>query len=93
MAPLYEPLIVIDPVTNSDYRNLAVSLDARGQRQGSDGGAPSFDDVAGARPGNDGKRCIDKVEMIEETEYDDVVKCEHSYDKRCHTTYVTNYLR
>merc|ERR1712029_1318116 len=45
-------------------RNLAVSLDARGQRQGSDGGAPSFDDVAGARPGNDGKRCIDKVEMM-----------------------------
>ena len=41
----------------------------------------------------DDKKCIDKVEMIEETEYDDVVKCEHSYDKRCHTTYVTNYLR
>merc|ERR1711963_1020832 len=66
-------------------------FNARGQRQGSDGGAPSFDDVAGARPGNDGKRCIDKVEMIEETEYDDVVQCDHSYDKRCHTTYVTNY--
>ena len=29
--------------------------------------------------------------MIEETEYDDVVQCDHSYDKRCHTTYVTNY--
>merc|ERR1712113_955885 len=41
--------------------------------------------------GNDGKRCIDKVEMVEETEYDDVVQCDHSYDKRCHTTYVTNY--
>ena len=37
------------------------------------------------------KRCIDKVEMVEETEYDDVVKCDHSYDRRCHTTYVTNY--
>merc|ERR1712168_644697 len=74
-------------------RNLAVSLDARGQRQGSDGGAPSFDDVAGARPGNDGKRCIDKVEMIEETEYDDVVQCDHSYDKRCEdetSGYTTN---
>merc|ERR1711892_1367872 len=22
---------------------------------------------------------------------DDVVQCDHSYDKRCHTTYVTNY--
>merc|ERR1712243_20455 len=51
----------------------------------------SFSAVAAARPGNDGKRCIDKVEMIEETEYDDVVQCDHPYDKRCHTTYVTNY--
>ena len=51
----------------------------------------SFREVAGARPGGDGKRCIDKVEMVEETEYDDVVQCDHSYDKRCHTTYVTNY--
>ena len=31
------------------------------------------------------------VEMVEETEYDQVVQCDHSYDKRCHTTYVTNY--
>jgi len=51
----------------------------------------SFSDVAGANPGRDGKRCIDKVEMIEETEYDEVVQCDHSYDRRCHTTYVTNY--
>merc|ERR1711892_1603145 len=29
--------------------------------------------------------------MVEETEYDDVVQCDHSYDKRCHTTYVTTY--
>ena len=29
--------------------------------------------------------------MVEETEYDDVVQCDHSYDKRCHTTYVTIY--
>ena len=69
----------------------ALAITARSQRQGSEGGAPSFADVAGARPGNDGKRCIDKVEMIEETEYDDVVQCDHSYDRRCHTTYVTNY--
>jgi len=51
----------------------------------------SFSDVASANPGRDGKRCIDKVEMIEETEYDEVVQCDHSYDRRCHTTYVTNY--
>ena len=44
-------------------------------------------------PRTDGKRCIDKTEMVEVTEYDDLVQCDHSYDKRCHTTYVTNYLR
>ena len=26
-------------------------------------------------------------------EHDEVVQCDHSYDKRCHTTYVTNYIR
>ena len=51
----------------------------------------SFPAVAAAGPGSDGKRCIDKVEMVEETEYDDVVQCDHSYDRRCHTTYITQY--
>merc|ERR1712105_138795 len=31
------------------------------------------------------------VEMVEETEYDEVVQCDHSHGRRCHTTYVTNY--
>merc|ERR1712013_819331 len=62
------------------------SLNARLARQGEEAGAPDFGAVAEA-----GERCIDKVEMVEETEYDDVIQCDHSYDKRCHTTYVTNY--
>merc|ERR1711954_59336 len=66
-------------------------LDSRAARQGEDGESVGFANVAAAGPGPDGKRCIDKVGMIEETEYDDVVQCDHSYDKRCHTTYVTNY--
>jgi len=48
-------------------------------------------EVATARPGYDGKRCIDKVEMVEVIEYEDHIQCDHSYDERCHTTYVTNY--
>merc|ERR1712106_306426 len=67
------------------------SVAGRAQRQGGEGADVSFGAVAGAGPGADGKRCIDKVEMVEETEYGDVVQCDHSYDKRCHTTYVTNY--
>ena len=42
----------------------------------------SFPAVAAATAGADGKRCIDKVEMVEETEYDEVVQCDHSYDRR-----------
>merc|ERR1711874_134050 len=61
-------------------------ITGRTDRQGSEGPDVSFGAVAAA-----GKKCIDKVEMVEETEYDDVVQCDHSYDKRCHTTYVTNY--
>merc|ERR1712106_1261166 len=71
-------------------RTLSQSIAGRAQRQGADADV-SFPAVAAAGPGADGKRCIDKVEMVEETEYDDVVQCDHSYDKRCHTTYVTNY--
>jgi len=38
-----------------------------------------------------GRKCIDKVMMVQETVYDDVITCDHSYDKRCHTSYVTKY--
>jgi len=60
---------------------------ARGQRQG--GGDEvdlSLGSIAAA-----GERCIDKVVMIEETEYDDVITCKHSYSEKCHTTYTTDF--
>jgi len=37
------------------------------------------------------ERCIDKVEQVEEIEYDEVEECEHSYDRKCHTSYSTEY--
>jgi len=71
---------------HEDHGNHEVSaLESRVSRQG-EGGAPNFGEVAEA-----GEKCIDKVEMVEETEYDDVIQCDHSYDRRCHTTYTTNY--
>jgi len=72
-------------------RRTFSDVDSRDQRQRGGDPAVDFGAVAAARPGQDGKRCIDKVEMVEETEYDDVVQCDHSYDRRCHTTYITNY--
>merc|ERR1712106_684270 len=70
----------------ASLRQTFNDIPVRADRQGSEGPAVNFGAVAAA-----GKKCIDKVEMVEETEYDDVVQCDHSYDKRCHTTYVTNY--
>lgn len=37
------------------------------------------------------ERCVDKIELVEETEYEDTIECNHSYDKKCHTSYVTEY--
>jgi len=79
---------------NHDHHDAHVPAQAAGGRLARQGGgnvAVDFGAVAAAGPGADGKRCIDKVETVEETEYDDVVQCDHSYDRRCHTTYVTNY--
>jgi len=72
-------------------QSISSGNDREARQRGAGGEDVSFSAVAGARPGRDGKRCIDKVEMIEETEYDEVAQCDHSYSKRCHTTYVTNY--
>lgn len=41
--------------------------------------------------GNDGRKCVNKVMMREETEYDEILTCDHSFDNRCHTSYVTRY--
>jgi len=68
-----------------------LELESRDSRQGEDDLDVGFAAVAAADPGDDGKRCIDKVQMVEETVYDDVMQCDHSYDRRCHTTYTTSY--
>merc|ERR1712198_331178 len=87
------PFSAIEDQESSQAARFAPSqnLKPRVDRQGSDATDVSFAAVAAASPGGDGKRCIDKVEVVEETEYDETVQCDHSYDRRCHTTYVTNY--
>jgi len=63
------------------------SFEARSQRQGAGGEIDlSIGSIAAA-----GERCIDKVVMQEETEYDDVITCKHSYSEKCHTTYTTDF--
>ena len=76
-----------------EHKEEHVADTVRDSKQGSEENGPGigFRAVSQVEPGDDGKRCIDKVEMVTETEYDDVVTCDHSYDKRCYTSYVTRY--
>merc|ERR1712168_587346 len=67
--------------------STGLALPARGSRQGAnDDVALDIGSIAAA-----GERCIDKVVMVEETEYDDVIECKHSYSEKCHTTYTTDF--
>merc|ERR1712025_1315959 len=59
---------------DDDHHHDHAEAEQRVSRQGDDGVDVSFNAVAGASAGSDGKKCIDKVEMVEETEYDDVVQ-------------------
>ena len=68
-------------------RAPAQSFSPRAQRQGGgDDVALDIGSIAAA-----GERCIDKVVMVEETEYDEVITCKHSYSEKCHTTYTTDF--
>ena len=82
----------VDDVEHHEHHKSSQPHENRLARQGDENLKVGFAAVAAAQPGADGKRCIDKVEMVDVTEYDDVVQCDHSYDKRCHTTYTTNYV-
>ena len=45
----------------------------RDSKQGEDiSVSVSFDNVAASEPGDDGKRCVDKIQMVEETVYEEV---------------------
>ena len=37
------------------------------------------------------QRCVTKMQLVEETTLTEKISCDHSYDKRCHTSFVTNY--
>ena len=66
-----------------------IDSDSRASRQRGGGGDDidlNIGSIAAA-----GERCIDKVVMVEETEYDDHIECKHSYSNKCHTTYTTDF--
>ena len=63
------------PPRTAAARRFSQPGNNRGQRQG--GGDEVELDIGSIAAA--GERCIDKVVMIEETVYDDVITCKHSY--------------
>ena len=43
--------------------------------------AVTIEDVSNSKSDKDGKKCVDKIEMVEETEYEHRTECDHSYDR------------
>jgi len=78
-------------VNTFPFNNVDSQLPERETRQGLDNSVSSipFSAVASSYAG--GKRCIDKVSMEEVTEYDTVIQCDHSYNRRCAKSLKTTY--
>jgi len=69
-------------------------------RGGQPGDKPVFPQLFGFQRQSDGAggdsddeelRCVPKVMQVEETVYDRSIKCTHSYQEKCHMTYITDY--
>ena len=50
-----------------------------------------LDQIRDQVPDQEGRKCVKKVMMREETVYEEVMTCHHSYDERCHDSYITTY--
>ena len=50
-----------------------------------------LDQIRDQAPDDEGRKCVKKVMMREETVYEEVMTCHHSYDERCHDSYITTY--
>ena len=37
------------------------------------------------------ERCVDKIVFVNETEYDEVITCDHTYSEKCHATFKTDF--
>merc|ERR1711892_1208324 len=58
----------------------------QGYGEASEQSSPNFAEIA-----DSGKKCVQKVMMVEETVWEDHETCDHSYDKRCHKSFTTTY--
>merc|ERR1711892_497606 len=58
----------------------------QGYGEASEQSSPDFAEIA-----DSGKKCVQKVMMVEETVWEDHETCDHSYDKKCHKSFTTTY--
>jgi len=70
----------LEPITSSFRQNFDRQND------------PTEEETANNNAQDDDEiRCIPKVMQVEETVYDKAIKCHHSYQEKCHMTYITDY--
>lgn len=70
----------LEPATSSFRQNFVRQND------------PTEEETANNNAQDDDEiRCIPKVMQVEETVYDKAIKCHHSYQEKCHMTYITDY--
>ena len=50
-----------------------------------------LDQIRDQEADDEGRKCVKKLMMREETVYEEVMTCHHSYDERCHDSYITTY--
>ena len=84
----------VEVVGEDDDEALVISVvdddnDDADAEDGVDGEDEDEDDAEDDDDGEDGLRCVEKVMMVEETEWEEVMNCEVSHEERCHQSYVT----